>query len=409
MLVTALISVSILLACNDQPAGKEYSKPVVVMLSLDGFRWDYPDLYETPNLDRMAEMGVKARAIIPSFPTKTFPNHYTMVTGLYPDHHGLVNNTYVDPVRKDTFRLGDRSKVEDEYYYGGEPLWVTAKKQGLKTASFFWVGSEAAIQGIRPDRWKRFDDRIPCGERMDTVLKWLGLPPDTRPDLITWYIEEPDGVAHHHGPFSIETEMMVEQLDSLVGIFLDRLEKLPGKDPINFILTSDHGMGETRPAKWINIMDYMDNSMADYILGYNPVIFIQPSTGMKDSIITLLSGIEHLEIYEKDKIPPHLHYGTNPRIAELVVVADSGWSIDTRDPVEGGPGGAHGYDYLNTDMHAIFYAMGPAFKKGYLTDKFYNIDIYPLICEILELEPAMVDGNLERVESMFPEKHTVRN
>jgi predicted AlkP superfamily pyrophosphatase or phosphodiesterase len=410
-LIGILFGALALTSCNFNSGEKD--KPYVVMLSMDGFRWDYPEIYNTPNLDKVAKEGVKLEALRPSFPTKTFPNHYTLATGLYPDHHGLVNNTYFDPVRKDIFRIGDREKVEDAYYYGGEPIWVTAEKQGVKAASFYWVGSEAAIEGVSPSYWKSFDSSIPFEDRIDSVVNWLRLPEAQRPHLITWYFEEPDGVGHRYGPNSAETKEMVEHLDSLVGIFISKINSLPYADKINLIFTSDHGMGETRTDKYVNVLDFADTSLLEYYIGGNPVLLIQPKEGFVDSVDNLLDKVNHISSWTKDEIPERLVYGTNPRISEIVVAADSGWSVGFKDLNKSGNngaygqnekskiGGAHGYDNINSDMNTIFYAYGPAFKNNYTQEILSNTEIYGLIAHILALEPAPNDGDFSHVEGLL--------
>jgi predicted AlkP superfamily pyrophosphatase or phosphodiesterase len=410
-LILILSGLLIITSCNFQASKDE--KPYVVMLSMDGFRWDYPEIYNTPNLDKIAKKGVKLEALQPSFPTKTFPNHYTIATGLYPDHHGLVNNTYFDPERKDIFRIGDREKVEDSYYYGGEPIWVTAEKQGVKAASFFWVGSEAPQKGIFPSYWKTFNSSIPFEDRIDSVINWLKLPEDKRPHLITWYFEEPDGVGHKYGPVSPETKEMVEYLDSLVGVFISKINTLPNANKINLIFTSDHGMGETHSDKYVNILNYADTSLLKYYIGGNPVLLIQPKQGMIDSVDNLLDKVDHISSWTKDEIPERMVYGSNPRISDIVVAADSGWSIgfknntkseqnnatgyDTKSEI----GGAHGYDNINKDMNTIFYAYGPAFKNDYTQAIMSNTEIYGLIARILKLNPAPNDGDISHVEGLL--------
>ncbi|MCF7802192.1 MAG: ectonucleotide pyrophosphatase/phosphodiesterase, partial [Candidatus Marinimicrobia bacterium] len=201
-------------------------KPYVVMLSLDGFRWDYAAKVPTPNLDYIAANGVQADAMIPSFPTKTFPNHYTLATGLYPDHHGIIQNTFYANDLQAGYSIGNREAVENGAFYGGEPIWITARKQGLKTASYFWVGSEADVQGLHPDIWKIYEHNFPFESRVDSVIAWLQLPEAIRPQLIMYYFHEPDAVGHHAGPDSPETTQMVMKLDSLVGRFLNQLDQL---------------------------------------------------------------------------------------------------------------------------------------------------------------------------------------
>ena len=192
-------------------------KRYVVVLSLDAFRADYPEMYSTPTLDSLAKVGVKS-TFRPCFPSLTFPNHYSMATGLHPESHGLVHNTF-RTVDGDIYRIADRRKVEDPTFYGGEPIWVTAHRQGLKTASFYWVGSETAIQGVQPDFWKKFDSKVSYSARADSVISWLALPESERPQLVMWYIEEPDHTSHTFAPQSKETRQVVEHLDSVVGQF----------------------------------------------------------------------------------------------------------------------------------------------------------------------------------------------
>lgn len=400
-LLLSILFFSIITSCEVSNSKKSDNQNIVIILSLDGFRWDYPHLYHTPNFDQIAEQGIAAESIIPCFPSNTFPNHYSMATGLYPENHGLINNTFFDPERKEIYRIGDRSKVEDGYYYNGEPIWVTAEKQGLNTASFFWVGTEADINGFRPDIYKIFDSSVPYEDRMDSVISWTQIPISKRPRLITWYIEEPDGVGHNFGPMSNQTENMVVYLDSLVGLYMSKIKDLPNSENINVIITSDHGMGEIHGDKYINILKDIPETWTERVLGYNPVIFIDPKENYGDSVWLVLNNINHISVWDKEDVPDYLHYGDNPRISKYIVAADSGWSIGTRDKISTSIGGTHGYDPGNSDMHGIFYAYGPDFKNNYKQQSFYNIDLYPLICEILEIVPEPVDGELTRVINMI--------
>ena len=375
---------------------KQY-KNYVVLLSMDAFRWDYDKIYQTPNLNRLAKDGVKADRLIPSFPTVTFPNHYTIATGLYPDHHGLVNNNFPAPELGLYYRIGDRTAVENPAFYGGEPIWNTAEGQGVKSASFYWVGSEAPIGGMQPSYWKKFDETIPFESRIDTVIKWLSYPIEKRPGFITLYFEEPDAVSHGAGPVSAETGKMVERLDSLIGVLRFKLSGLQYSKRINLIVVSDHGMGPVSPARYINLLRLIPQRMITGIFGGNPVFTINPAEGKTDSILYLLNGQKGLSAYRKSEVPSRWHYGTNPRIGEVVVVADSSWSIGTRPDGSGIRAGAHGYDNANTDMHAIFYAAGPAFKKGYAFNQMNNTDIYNLICKILKLKKSLNDGDIKNI------------
>jgi predicted AlkP superfamily pyrophosphatase or phosphodiesterase len=383
---------------------KDSRKPVknyVVLISLDGFRWDYDKLYNTPELNKLALEGVKADRLIPSFPTKTFPNHYTIATGLYPDHHGLIDNSFAAPDLGLFYRMGDRAAVENPAFYGGEPVWVTAEKQGVRAASFFWVGSEAPVGGIYPSYWKKYDGAVTYEARIDTVIKWLGYPEEKRPQLVTLYFDEPDLTSHDFGPLSSETGKVVSSLDNLIGIIRLKLSALPEAKKINLIVLSDHGMSSISPDRYINIKEVVPNRMIASISGGNPVYLINPSEGKRDSVLFYLNSVKGVKAWSKSQVPPKWHYGTNPRIPEIVVVADSSWSIGTRPDASSIKGGAHGYDNSNSDMFSFFYAAGPSFKKGYKIKELNNTDIYNLICRILDIKPAVNDGNPANIKGML--------
>jgi alkaline phosphatase D len=380
---------------------KNESGPYLVILSMDGFRWDYPDSIPTPNLDAIADGGVKAVSLRPAFPSKTFPNHYTMATGLYPDHHGIVLNSFYDPASGREYAIRDREAVEDGYFYGGEPIWVTAEKQGVKSASYFWVGSEAEIGGIRPSIWKRYEHDFPYAQRMDSVIAWLQLPPEQRPHLILWYMDEPDYSGHYYGPFSEGTNSIIMYQDSLLGIYLEKISALPNAEEINLIFTSDHGMQVSDPVRTAYLEDYINDSWVKNLQGYNPNFNILAEDGCIDSLFHALSDGDHFTVWKAGEVPERLHYGTHPRITDIIVCADSAWRLKwKRDDIRGSYGD-HGYDNRNTDMHAIFYATGPAFKKGHVHPTFNNVDLYPLMAYILGLEPVEVDGKFANVRDML--------
>ena len=329
------------------------SKPktnYVVMLSLDGFRWDYPDRIPTPNLDYIAQHGVKARSLQASFPTKTFPNHYSMATGLYPDNHGIVLNSFFDPALNAHYNIMDRTTVEDPRFYGGEPIWVTAEKQGVVSASYFWVGSEAPVKGIQPTYWKKYDHDFPFHQRIDTVIYWLNLPDEIRPRLITFYMHEPDGVGHHEGPESQELYNTVVYLDSLVGVLIRKVNELPIASQVNILVTSDHGMGPISDDKRIILENHIEENWFDEIQGYNPNYVFGVKEEFRDTALKALLSVEHARVWEHGKLPSRLNYGNNPRTLDFIMVADSGWSI-VMDQEKRVGHGAHGYDNANKDMH----------------------------------------------------------
>ena len=380
-------------------------RPTVILVSLDGVRWDFPEKYDAANLIALAEDGVRAERLTPIFPTKTFPNHYSTVTGLYAENHGVISNTMYDPVMDAGFSLSNREAIADARWWGGEPLWVTAEKQGQVAATYFWPGSEAAVQGIRPSYWYEYDGRISGAERVEQVFEWLELPGQDRPTFITLYFSDVDGAAHRHGPDAPEVADAMADVDSLVGLLADGLEGRGLRDDVNVIITSDHGMAETSPDRVIIIDDFFDPDDA-HIVDYSPVLMMYPPDGVDaDSLVRALDAHEHLVAYAKEEIPERFHIADHLRTPPILAVADEGWVISTRERYEENPdryrGGAHGYDNALESMGGIFIASGPAFRSGHSTEPFETIHVYELVCEILGLEPAPNDGDLDAVDEML--------
>jgi len=393
LFVFTLIAFSFYSCKNDQT-----ETPYVVMLSMDGFRWDYPDKAPTPNLDRIARQGIKAESLKPSFPTKTFPNHYSMATGLYPDHHGIVANTFIDRKSNRTFKIVDPETRGDHYFYGGEPIWITAEKQGLRTASYFWVGSD--VDGLHPTYWKPYENSIPYEQRIDSIIAWLQMPQPQRPHLITWYFPEPDMTGHTYGPDSPQIDSLITALDRYVGIFMDKLEKLPVYPHTNVIITSDHGMASISPEQVIRIHELLPDSLIVAYSGSNPVITIDVVDEYIDLAKSILQEQPHLKVWKSSEVPERLHYGTHERTLDLIVAADNHWSIFYND-AELTSKGTHGFDNDEKDMHAIFYAMGPAFKTNTTVPTFENVSLYTLIATIMNLKPEPTDGSPEHIKPML--------
>lgn len=378
-------------------------KPYVLLISFDGFRADYLEWYFTPNFDRLASKGVKAQGLKPVFVTKTFPNHYSIVTGMYIETHGLIGNDFYARDLGLHFRLSDRSMVENARFYGGEPIWVTAENQGLKTAAFFWVGSEAPIGGIFPSIWKPYDESIPFRARIDSIAAWFELPSDRRPNLALLYFNEPDGAGHNYGPKAPETEAMIEQLDEIMGLIIDKMELLSISDSLNIIVVADHGMAEVDPANVIKLYRYFNFSGLK-IEGTNPYVFLSGVSPRRlNKIYKTLSRVPHLKVYLKPDIPEEWYFKNNARIKDLLVLADEGWSLAWKpEHTKRTSRGNHGYDNNLRSMQAIFLAQGPAFKKQYTRPVFENIHIYPLLAYILDLKPNPdIDGNLDRVRDIL--------
>jgi alkaline phosphatase D len=391
----------LLFGCSPQNNKNQSDKRILVVLSLDGFRWDYPKIHVTPQLDQMALEGVKAERMIPSFPSTTFANHYTMATGLYPDHHGILVNRFYDPELKEYYNNeNNSSSVEQGKFYGGEPIWVTAEKQGIKTATFFWVGSEADVQGIRPTYWKRYEHNFPYEQRLDTVIAWLQLPEEQRPRLIMWYFDEPDSSGHRYGPESDSLQPVIHRVDSLLGVFRSKLAKLPIAEKVDFIVVSDHGMASLSSDRRIMLDQYVDTSMITLIDGWNPTMNLIVKDEFEDSVYNTLSNVPHLKIWKHGKAPDHLNHGTHPRTHDMTLLADDGWSLFWSWTVNEAKG-THGYDIRNKDVSAIFYATGNSFKQNTVVKPFQNIHLYPLMAEILKLKPVAVDGKLDSIKMVL--------
>jgi predicted AlkP superfamily pyrophosphatase or phosphodiesterase len=402
-----LIYVSVLLlivSCKKGTSPETPFDPIesyVVLVSFDGFRWDYTDRSETPNFDQLASDGVKADRLIPSFPTKTFPNHYTLATGLYPDNHGIINNSFYAAELGGVYRIGNAQLVTNGASYFGEPIWVTAEQQGMKSACYFWVGSEAEIMGVRPTYWNTYNGSVPYVDRVDQVINWLSLPMSKRPALVTLYFDEPDHTAHGAGPESEATTDMVEYLDSILGYLRMELAELEHKDRINLIVLSDHGMGPISPDKYVNLNDYIKEEWATSVVGGTPLYLIEAAEDCADSITLAFQGLEGVKAWQKEEIPDRLHYGSSPRFPGIMVLADSTWSIGTKTDPSGYSGGTHGFDNAYTAMHTIFFAEGPAFKKDYSAASFSNVEVYGIIAHLLGLDPADTDGDLGHVTELF--------
>lgn len=372
----------------------------VVVLSLDGFRWDYPNVVNTKNLNSIAFEGVSVEGFIPCYPSKTFPNHYSMATGLHPNNHGIVCNSFYDSILG-YYTIRDRVAVENADFYGGEPFWLTAERQGVKAATFYWVGSEAPIGGTYPSYFKRYDQGVTFESRIDTVIHWLSLPLDQRPRLIAWYYHEPDGISHRNGPMGEETLSEVARLDSLLGIFLNRVEELPYADKINIIVVSDHGMVETSSERHINLSDYVKKDWFDYITGGNPVFGLTPKEEYKEKALAALRSVPNLKVWERNEIPERYHYGSNSRIQDILVEAEVGYSVSLSSRSGSYTGGAHGYDNQISDLYGIFYAKGPAFKKNHKHKAILNLNLYNIVSKSLGLKPANNDGEVKDIEDMF--------
>jgi len=393
------------------PAGcyqtPDSDKRVVILVGLDGFRWDYLEKFQPPNLTRLAREGVRAERMIPAFPSLTFPNFYTLATGLRPERHGIIANTFFDPEFNATFSLGSPS-VQEGRWWGGEPVWLTAEKQGLLAACLFWPGSEAEIGGMRPSEWRKFDGKFTPDERVRAVLDWLALPPDKRPSLITLYFHEADTAAHRFGVESKETAEAVSRVDRAVGGLVDGIRKLDGARDINLVIVSDHGMAEISPDRVIALNELVDLQTVQIDFS-GAVGGLRPLVGTADDLFGKLAARQdHFRVYRRGEVPARFHFRDNRRIPPVIMVLDEGWFLVRQRGLEGQGGKAflratHGFDPELPSMGALFIAWGPAFRQAVTLPPFENIHVYNLVCAVLGLRPAVNDGDRRLVEPVMRE------
>jgi predicted AlkP superfamily pyrophosphatase or phosphodiesterase len=379
-------------------------RPPLIVISLDGFRWDYLDRGLTPILTRLASEGVRARGLVPSFPSKTFPNHYSLVTGLYPEHHGIVDNVIHDSVLGAWFRIPDTAAVRDARWWGGEPVWVTAERQGVPSAAMFWPGSEAAIGGVRPSHWRPYDARVADGARVLQVMDWLELPPDARPGVVLLYFSDTDDAGHRYGPASPQTDSAIAKVDGEIGHLLELLDARGLGGRVDLVVLSDHGMAATDTSRVVVLDRYLDPGAAELVQA-GPVLSLNPRPGFEDSVARALARLPHTTSYRRADTPPRWHYRVNPRIPAWVGVVDEGWLVGERLALQLMPrafvGGNHGYDNALVSMRGILIASGPAFRRGATVDAIQNIHVYDLLCRAAGLRPAPNDGSADSVRTFF--------
>jgi predicted AlkP superfamily pyrophosphatase or phosphodiesterase len=369
-------------------------RPLTVLISIDAFRADYLDRGVTPVLSRLAAAGVRG-PMRPSFPSKTFPNHYTLVTGLRPDETGIVSNNMWDPAKPGvTFSMSNRDAVTDgDWWREAEPIWITAERAGIVTAPIFWPGSEAKINGVRPHYFHTFDIAVPSEARVNEDLALLDGARGERPRFITLYFDTVDTAGHKYGPDSAEVNAAAAGVDAQIGRLLDGLKQRG--IAANVVVVSDHGMAATSPDRVLYIDDLLPKEAYKTLdMGSFGTIF--PASGREAEVERVLTARRpHLQCWPKAKVPRRLHYGRNPRVAPIVCMPQVGWTLSTHDyhPKEGPAKGEHGYDNAAPEMRAIFVAAGPAFRSGVRLKTFDNVDVYPLLARLLAVTPRPNDGD----------------
>lgn len=380
-------------------------KPIVILVSIDGWRWDYIDRADVPNLKALAARGVRSQGLVPSFPSVTFPNHYTIVTGLVPDHHGIVSNVIFDRrIGPEKFTMS-AATAKDSRWWGGEPIWMTAIAQGQKSAAMFWPGSEA----VKPTYWRPFDDNVSNADRVTQVLDWMKLPEADRPTFSTLYFSEVDHAGHAGGPDSPELLAAAAHVDQAMGLLLRGIDALGLADRTTYVVVSDHGMAPTSDTRRIFLDDYISPDAID-VVDLSPNLAVNPrgNTPPDELYRTLVNKHPALAVYTREQLPKGLQYGTNARIPAVVGMAEVGWTITTHAAADSRAkagrtfgGGAHGYDPRYREMHGLFIAAGARIRRGVVAPEFQNTQIYNFMCELLHLTPAANDGDFSQVSTFF--------
>ena len=372
-----------------------YGKPStpLILISIDGFRWDYFDKVETPNFDRLIANGSKADGLKTSYPSKTFPNHISIVTGNYPSNHGIISNYFYDADFDEYFYIGAGSTAaQDGKWIDAEPIWVTIEKQAKRAMIMFWPMSDAEIMGIRPSKYYVYNEDPTNLDRMDQILSWLLHTGNARPSFLASYFSVVDSKGHSYGPDGDETIEAIRVVDKAIGHLINGLEAQNILNEVNIMIVSDHGMTETPDTKVINIADYIN--LDDVVtVGGGPFMEIRPNEGKLESVYQALQNIDNTQVFKKEDIPDKFNYKNNNRIEPILILADEHWSIMTpgRTPIAG----SHGYDPDYQSMNGIFIAHGPAFKSGFSGPEIHNIHLYEMMCSIMNIIPANNDGSLE--------------
>jgi len=398
-LLLLIVGLSALFASPAQAASRA---PVTILVSIDGFRPDYLQRGVTPVLSRLARTGVSA-PMRPSFPTKTFPNHWTLVTGMRPDRHGIVGNTMEDPERPgELFTMAN----DDPFWWNGaEPIWVTAERQGVRTATMFWPGSNVNWGGqktgkwpkpyeggARPQDWQHFNQEVTGVQRVNAVLDWVRRPAAIRPQLVTLYFDTVDTAGHAYGPDDPRTTAEVAEVDRLIGMLEDGLKQQ--RRPANLVIVADHGMAATSSERLIVLDELLDPGAFRVIESwtYAPIYPLPGREAQVDA--ALLRPHPHMQCWRKGDIPARLHFGTHRRVAPILCLAETGWGVTKTRPPQLRSGGDHGFDNAAPEMLALFVANGPAFRRGVELPVFDNVDIQPLIARLLRIEGGEVDGSV---------------
>ncbi|XP_038142045.1 ectonucleotide pyrophosphatase/phosphodiesterase family member 5 [Cyprinodon tularosa] len=378
----------------------EKERPKLLLVSFDGFRWDYIYRVPTPNFRSIMDEGVKVEFVENIYITKTYPNHYSMVTGLYAETHGIVANEMYDPALNLSFSMETDSVYDSRWWEQAVPLWVTVQKDGGRSGAAMWPGSDVLIHGMFPTQYLPYNASVSFETRVQWIIDWFSAPKGEAVDFGTLYWEEPDESGHNLGPQSPLMDAIIAGIDEKLGFLINELKKAGLYEKVNLIVTSDHGMTQLSPEKIIELDQYVDRDLYTWV-DKSPVVGILPKEGKLDEVYELLVDANpNMVVYRKDNIPEHFHYQHNVRIMPILLEAKEGWTImQNRD----GPFmlGNHGYNNTLRDMQPVFVARGPAFRQNYVKTSMRSVDLYPLMCHILAIKPLPNNGSLLNVQDLL--------
>ncbi|XP_054841893.1 ectonucleotide pyrophosphatase/phosphodiesterase family member 5 [Eublepharis macularius] len=374
------------------------NKQRVLLVSFDGFRWDYIYKFPTPSFHDVIKNGIHVEQITNVFITKTYPNHYTMVTGLYAENHGIVANEMYDPVLNETFSMNRMTIYNSEFWEDAYPIWITNQMQGHRSGAAMWPGTDVKIHGIFPTRYMPYNESVSFQERVAKLIEWFTSEEPINLGLLYW--EEPDEMGHRLGPDNPLMKPVITEIDDLLNYLVLELKKAKLWDTTNVIITSDHGMAQSSTDRIIQLDQYVDRDLYRMI-DHSPDVAILPKEGKLDDVYNaLVQAHPNMTVYKKEAIPSRLHYSHSSRIQPILLVADEGWEIlqNKSDPFELGN---HGYDNALPDMHPIFLAHGPAFRKNISKKAMNSTDLYPLLCHLLGVDPLPSNGSLDNVKDLL--------
>jgi predicted AlkP superfamily pyrophosphatase or phosphodiesterase len=406
-IVCAVLLAIAIVACATHSAPTttaDTTQPIVILVSIDGWRWDYTSRFQTPAISRLARLGVWSEGLVPAFPSKTFPNHYSIVTGLHPATHGITSNNMVDPRLPGRFTLSNRDVQQDPRWWGGEPLWVTAERQQLVAGTMFWPGSDVEIAGDRPTYWRPYEHEYPNELRVDALLDWLNAPPGRQATFLTLYFSDVDDAGHDVGPDGDDTRKAAFEVDRMIDRLVTGVDALGLSSRVNYILVSDHGMAQLSPDRVIVLDNYIDVSSVD-LLDVAPIVGLNPKPGVSAEATYAALKNKHpaLDVYLRSNLPEVYRLRNHPRMPEVIGIADDGWHPTTLARQRAGEEfafGNHGYDPVHRSMHGLFIASGPQVRSGVTVPAFSNLHVYELICRVLGITPAKNEGD-PRVTASF--------